>query len=502
MGFKRLLCNPGERPKVVSEPRVILNDDEEEQDSNSELEHEDEIDKFWIMRGLDFTVSVSGSQPFLMFMFAVMIMWIVLGIVYGAPQVWQVAMQDTQSIQCYLWDTILMRHQLKEHTSYLKFCATSKSRLLTFQRLLADNKKGLVKIKEASDENSESVSLEKDTPKYDDVAATNWLDRLSDAVGECLGSIISVFIYWAGIFVWLGCGAMYLSSGNNGPYTGKYSGSNPQYTKWGNNWQLYINTATAIVLLVTSVFLQNSRYRHEKYVQDIMNHIVKIERQIESVLRDQTNDLLSNPLVEVEREQRSFLEKAIDIYADLIGTGAGVVLAAGVLVAWLAVGHLMKWSSTWWLIIGTYTGLVGFLDGFVLRSVYLRISAHENVIFQDLFEESAKLVPIDHPSKTPSHHSKMSFWGYKASIWINNICSSPYAVIVSILMIIGLVIGASIMHWTTTGQLIANTSSQIIEAFMLIILIQAHNWDDYRRRQYLRSFYDVSCGLLSYTKSL
>ena len=161
----------------------------------------------------------------------------------------------------------------------------------------------------------------------------------------------------------------------------------------------------------------------------------------------------------------------------------------------------MKWSSTWWLIIGTYTGLVGFLDGFVLRLVYLRISTHENVIFQDLFEESAKLVPIVHPLNTPSHHSKMSFWGYKASIWINNICSSPYAVIVSILMIIGLVIGASIMHWTTTGQLIANTSSQIIEAFMLIILIQAHNWDDYRRREYLRSFYDVSCRLLSYTKS-
>jgi low-affinity ferrous iron transport protein len=500
MGIKRVLCNPGERPQVVSEPHIFI--DDEEKDRKGEIEYTNEIDNFWIIRGLDFTVSVSGSRSFLMFMVAVMIIWIVLGIVYQAPQVWQVVMQDGQSIQCYLWDTILMRHQLKEHASYLKFCATSKSRLLTFQRLLADNKKGLVEMMEASDEDSGSSSLESGTPKYDDVAVTNWFDRLSNAVGECLGSIILVIIYWAGIFVWLGCGAMYLLSGNDGPYTGKYSGSNPQYTKWGNNWQLYINTATAIVLLVTSVFLQNMRYRHEKYVQDIMNHIVKIERQIELVLRHQTNDFLSNPLVEIEREKRSPLEKVIDVYADLIGTGVGVILAACVLAAWLAVGHLMKWSSTWWLIIGTYTGLVGFLDGFVLRLVYLRISAHEDVIFQDLFEESAKFMPIDSPQKTPSHHSKMSFWGYKASVWINNICSSPYAVLVSVLVIIGLIIAATIMHWTTTGQLIANTPTMIIEGFMLIILIQAHNWDDYRRREYLRSFYDVSCSLLSYTKSL
>lgn len=295
---------------------------------------------------------------------------------------------------------------------------------------------------------------------------------------------------------------MYILSGNDAPFTGKYSGSNPEYTKWGNNWQLYINTGTAIVLLVTSVFLQNMRYRHEKYVQDIMNRIVKIERQIEVVLRDQTEDILLNPLVEIGREKRIPLEKAIDVYADLIGTGVGVVLAACVFVAWLVVGHLMKWNSTWWLIIGTYTGLVGFLDGFVLRLVYLRISAHENVIFQDLFEESAKVMHIDPPQKTPSHHSKMSFWGYKASVWINIICSSPYAVLVSVLVIIGLIVAASIMHWTTTGQLIANTPTMIIEGFMLIILIQAHNWDDYRRREYLRSFYNGSCSLLSYAKSL
>ena len=153
MGIKRVLCNPGERSPVASEPHVITDDNEE--DRNSELQYTNEIDKFWIIRGLDFTVSVSGSRSFLIFMVAVMIIWIVLGIVYQAPQVWQVVMQDGQSIQCYLWDTILMRHQLKEHTSYLMFCATSKSRLLTFQRLLKQYEdKKFAEVNEASVEDS------------------------------------------------------------------------------------------------------------------------------------------------------------------------------------------------------------------------------------------------------------------------------------------------------------------------------------------------------------
>lgn len=60
----------------------------------------------------------------------------------------------------------------------------------------------------------------------------------------------------------------------------------------------------------------------------------------------------------------------IDWYADIIGTGIGVLIGVAVFATWIGIGSPMKWDDNWWLIIGTYTGLIGFLDGFVLREVY------------------------------------------------------------------------------------------------------------------------------------
>lgn len=492
---------------VCSTPQVVSEEDEQ---INDDLAYITDVDRYWIMKGLDMTVNFSGHGYFLALLIVIMLVWIVIGIIYHAPQDWQVVMQDGQSIQCYLWDTILMRHQLTEHTTYLKFCATSKSRILTLQRLIgkcnsilekvvfedcSKSVKGIQNLDKKETKRSRKEIWEEKSDIESKIAPENSFQKFSTRVSDCLGSLVLVGIYWAGIFVWLGFGAVNLLSGNTPPFTGKYSGTNPEYTKWGNNWQLYINTATAVVLLVASVFLQNMRYRHEKHVQAIMEIIVVAERHLELLLRNRTNDYLPNPTVQIEREKRNPLEKVIDFYADLVGTGVGVVLAVCVFAVWLAVGNLMKWNSTWWLIIGTYTGLVGFLDGFVMRLVYLRISSHEEVAFQEVFQEAGKIVGVKPPSAVPDRHSNVSFYGYRCSVWIKELCSSSYTVVLAVLTIVGLVIAASVMHWTTTGQLIANTPTMIIEGFMLIILIQAHNWDDYRRRQYLDTLYAGVCNL-------
>ena len=59
---------------------------------------------------------------------------------------------------------------------------------------------------------------------------------------------------------------------------------------------------------------------------------------------------------------------------------------------------------------------------------------------------------------------------------------TQWSVLVSVLIIIGLICASSGMRWSTTGQLIANTPTMIIEEFFLIVLIQAHNWADQQRR--------------------
>ena len=49
----------------------------------------------------------------------------------------------------------------------------------------------------------------------------------------------------------------------------------------------------------------------------------------------------------------------VDGYANFIGSIGGIVLSIVLLAVWLVIGSVMGYSNdNWWLIIGTYTGLV------------------------------------------------------------------------------------------------------------------------------------------------
>ena len=53
------------------------------------------------------------------------------------------------------------------------------------------------------------------------------------------------------------------------------------------------------------------------------------------------------------------LYMCVDRYANFIGSIGGIVLSLLLLGIWLGLGKLMGYNdSNWWLIIGTYTGLV------------------------------------------------------------------------------------------------------------------------------------------------
>lgn len=158
-----------------------------------------------------------------------------------------------------------------------------------------------------------------------------------------------------------------------------------------------------------------------------------------------------------------------------------MIISIGVFIVWLSIGSSMKWNSNWWLIIGTYTGLVGFIDGFVLREVYFSITKYEEAKFATLLQDSQELldiagIPVE--LEIPKiKDNKIN----RISTYINDICSNKWSVIVSVGIVILLIIIASAMKWSETGQLLANTPTMIIEGFFLLILIQAHNWADERR---------------------
>lgn len=465
-------------------------------------------------RCMDWLVIFAGSQFVFFLMWIILAIWCILGIVYNAPSVWQVVMQDGQSIQCYIWDTLLMRQQLISTHEQLSICGNMRSRIATWKRLFSDRQLQDSSCKKDLRDDSVSVhfadmgdSLTENSIADGKLPQETWYDKVCSFSSRILGSLYTIIIFWISIFVWIGTGALWIDAGNSPPYTGAKTGDNPRLARFGDNWQLYINSATAVVLLVCSVFLQNIRARHDKYIGKFVRGILDMNMQIETEARSKSRDFdTPNPIIVAEAPKRGWSQKVIDLYADVIGTGIGIFIAIVVFSVWLGVGHLMDWSDDWWLIIGTYTGLVGYLDGFVIREAYRRITNQEEDAYRVVAEEDLELFSVLGITCPPGYTGidilESKSLDYKVSEWINRVCSSSLGVLFAICSIIALIIASSALHWSTTGQLIANTPTMIIEAFFLIILIQAHNWADQKRRIEIGSLYARRCILLAHLQRI
>lgn len=427
-------------------------------------------------------VNMTGSVYWFFLMWIILIIWIVVGIVYKAPDNWQIVMNDGEMIQTYIWDSFLMRQQLDDSAEFRKLYGRVKSRFVTHQRLLKQmniaSEKDHKPIKKCcvinycpcDDKEKEHDRVESEL----NLNSEKWFDRFSTWCSKWLGSSAAVIIYWVGIIVWIGCGNIESPTGDDPPAA--------QYGKWTNTWQLYINTATAVVLLITSVLLQNVRARNNIFVRGLMNQLDTIDRQIESIERFNTKDTVDNALIPVPEVKRKGVQKVISGYADLIGAGLGLVLNTLVFAAWIGIGKPMGWSDEWWLIINTYTGLLSFIDGFVLREIYQSLDEPAEEMFIEMLNDSQALLNesgIEYELRRPVDDQSVSF---KISSWINNLFSTTWSVIASFVLVIILIVIASILHWSELGQMICCTPTMIIEGFCLLILIQAHNWADYKRR--------------------
>ena len=503
----RFFGNPGKRPTVKQQAPIVVPEDlvvsdpviktfQEERaslysssdDSNQEFgtitvgqngsittsQGFTGLEKGLTDRILDWLVMAAGSEYVFFLMWCILIIWIVLGCVYKGPNVWQVVMQDGQSLQTYFWDTLLVRQQLISAHEQRIICGVVRSRIASFKRFAKERRK-FVGLKERD---VEVVDLPVGDVEFSSKLLTeNWYDRLCNYFSVIIGSLYTMIIFWIGIIIWLVCGVIPKRGDNEPPYTGETTGSNPHLVKFSSTWQLYINSATAVVLLVSSMFLQNIRARHDKFIAKFVVQVFDADREIEEKFRVEC--------------------------ADVVGTGAGAVIAVAAIAAWLGVGKLMDWNDDWWLIIGTYTGLIGFLDGFVIREVYYRIVNEEESNYSEVAKEDLELFeslgincPEEYSGKPPTgHKTKLDF---RISTWITYVCSSQWSVLLSIAIIIGLIIAASCLHWSTTGQLLANTPTMIIEAFFMIVLIQAHNWADFQRRVELSALCGRRQILLNY----
>ncbi|PMD48097.1 Low affinity iron permease [Hyaloscypha variabilis F] len=416
---------------------------------------------------LDGITNVAGSRLVFLGTLALLLVWTILGIVLGATQVWQIVMQNASSIQCYVSDTLLMRQQANSTHSFLVSIAEMRSRSASCMRMLRSlTPSQLQELKELqASKLNESALLTHDKSEKKEKKA-NLFDRACDIVALATGSLPALIIYMIGTFVWLGLGPLF---------------------QWGNIWQLYINTAVAVELTFTSMFLQNVRRRHADTLSRTLSSIRTLDSTLELQLRSLTGDTAPNPPIIIAPPQSTRTERFIDVYAYIIGSGVGVALTTIVFVTWLALGHLLMWDSNWWLIIGTYTGLVGFVDGFVLRNVYFRQSAiletHLAALVsadQDVFEFLGLGFGTGDGEEEGGKGKKSL--GLRISEGMIYYCAMPVAVIGSLVVVVILLAIATGLRWSETGQLLCNTPTMIVEGFLLLVLFQAHNLANVERR--------------------
>jgi low-affinity ferrous iron transport protein len=393
--------------------------------------------------------------------------WAVAGIPLKASDNWQIFMQIISSIQCYASATLLMRQQRNQAACVAPLLGAWQASNATKERLLPAvmETPSLLRNHPPADVLGPNKAPELGGPA---LPPHSWLDRTADRVSDFAGSPWALGGYSAGIGAWVATGPS---------------------QDWDDRWQLFVNTAVAVQLTFMTMFLQNTRRRHMNWVMRAHGAVEAADGRIEARLRAATGDVTSNPVIDTAPTRPGPGTRAIDAYSNLVASGVGAAISAGVFATWLAVGKPMRYSSNWWLIIGTYTGLMGFIDGFVLRNVHRRQAEHLQALGREVERGDLSVfhkLGLAPPAATPI--PALGAW-YGASSTLGKALARPEAVVGSLALVGGLLAVATfVFHWDVTGQLICNTPTMIGEGFMLHLLMLAHNEAHAERR---RGLYDA-----------
>ena len=382
---------------------------------------------------LDVTIRVAGSAPVFLCIIAGLLTWALMGIRFGNSDVWVAAISDVQAILCYVFDSFLMRQLLREYSEQREAMVEIQSRCNSHQRMIASIKRklGPEGIRCAT-EKCNDTALE---PLDHELRAQGLFARCIIVSAKTFGHIISAGLYWVCIFVWLGFG----------PHCG-----------WSNRWQLYINDATSALMVLVFAFLASLRECYADHTNICLDAIFRLDSTLEKELRRLSQDDLPNQTEVILPPKENLLQVAIFYYADIIGTLVGIIFLVLVIITWAAVGPVFHFNNNWWLLIGTYAGLVGLFDSFVLRNVQGKVHQYINGQIRivekadvGLFAGLSMAIPSSGNAKCPSLSQRVSRW-------MDTVSSHLFMVIAGTLLTLGCLVASSAMKWSLTGQLISN----------------------------------------------
>lgn len=404
---------------------------------------------------LDAVVKAAGSRWKFGITMALLVMWGILGAVYGPTDTWQVLLQDVSSIQSYMSATLLMRQQANSCRGLLARICGLISRSQSNERMLRSLTPGQrARLRISTHEMRADIMSSLKTKE-------DRFDRVANVVATGVGSLITLGVYWAGIVVWVFWGIPLMFS---------------------DTWQLYVNTATALEITFVTMFLQTIRQQHDDHLDKCVRSIDLIDTEIEVQLRRMTGDMTPNPVIASQPNRLTRWERYIDVYAFIVGGSIGITISAIVFAIWISVGQPLEFADNWWLIIGTYTGLVAFIDGFILKNVDHRETRTSTKHFEMLLAQDERvfgLIDIECPVSRENPRRSLNL---RLSAWIGRAVQSTGVSYGAVGTVGALLVAASAMGWTETAQLLCNTPTMIVEGFLLITLLQAHNMDDDKRR--------------------
>ena len=168
-------------------------------------------------------------------------------------------------------------------------------------------------------------------------------------------------------------------------------------------------------------------------------------------------------------------ERVLDWYAAFVGSGYSAIGSLLFVAGWLAIGHLMSWGDNWWLIIGTWSGVVGTFNASVLRYSLYRQEARAEKEYNALIEQDKVIFKELGLTCTDQRDNgtKLGFMT-RLSLFTSWVCATHWAVLSILTLIIGLLIGATVVKWNEPAQLMVNSVTMIVESLFLIVLIEAH----------------------------
>jgi low-affinity ferrous iron transport protein len=391
----------------------------------------------------------------------------------------QILISDIQAILCYVFDSLLMRQQLNTYDESLGVAAQLQSRAQSNLRML-NKVRDMINTQQleysaGKGRRQSSAQTEVELP------VEKWFSRWTARLADILGHLGFWAVYWCTIFLWLGFGHM---------------------NEWSNDWELYMNSATSALMVFVFAFLANIRELDSKYVTTCMSATFNVDSALEKRLRTLTGDALPNDTVVIPAPRVNWLQRAIYYYADVIGTLVGIALLLAVVVVWIAIGPALQFNSNWWLLIGTYAGLIGLHDSFILRNVQARFHEHETAQFNNVNVLDDSLQRAAHMPGICEDKTKVHSLSFRISAVVGHICAHEMTMLADVLLIVGLIIGSSAMHWNLTGQLLSNVPPSIIETFLMVVLITGHNSADTERRGQMKSLYERRVGLLRYVECI